>query len=395
VQNESLAEDRNRKFGQYLRKIREERKLSLDSVEEMTVGYPERITKSHLSRIENGQASPTFPRMFALSQIYGVPIGSLAERFEIDLQRQMIPPDLHGKSNEEVAHDIKLLRKAGRYAEALQHVDALLDRGLTTPPEDDAERRRGIDLRLERVTCLFHLAKHASAKEECEDMLGRPEMTPEQRVLAFLYLIETCHRLNKFTVALITLERTEKELRQIPKARSLHARFGIVKGNLMANSGRLADAIDTYKNTLSDFEGLGDAFEACRTRLNLAETLLESGRLGEARRHLTIVMEQAKNGGFDRQMAHALSTLALLHYRRGEKDAAESYCLKSNTIARPREYHSVVFRNCYYLWKMATERRDAASIRANERTLRAYLGRVEDFLPEAVAYREFVAGGAS
>jgi len=62
----------SRRFGRYLRRIREERKLSLDSVEEMTLSYPERITKSHLSRIENGQAVPTFPRMFALSQIYGV-----------------------------------------------------------------------------------------------------------------------------------------------------------------------------------------------------------------------------------------------------------------------------------------------------------------------------------
>ena len=45
-----------RRFGTYLRRLRESRKLSLDAVEELAAGYPERITKSHLSRIENGQA---------------------------------------------------------------------------------------------------------------------------------------------------------------------------------------------------------------------------------------------------------------------------------------------------------------------------------------------------
>ena len=81
----------HKRFGTYLRKVREERKMSLDAVEEMSVGLPERVTKSHLSRIENGQAIPTFPRMFTLSRIYGIPVSHLAERFEIALRQGMFP----------------------------------------------------------------------------------------------------------------------------------------------------------------------------------------------------------------------------------------------------------------------------------------------------------------
>ncbi len=72
----------NKQFGMFLRRIREERRLSLAAVEKMSTGLPERVTKSHLSRLENGHATPTFARMHVLSMIYGIPVASLATRFE-------------------------------------------------------------------------------------------------------------------------------------------------------------------------------------------------------------------------------------------------------------------------------------------------------------------------
>ena len=72
----------NRRFGIYLRRIRVERSLSLAAVEKMSRGWPERVTKSHLSRLENGQASPSFARVYTLSMIYGIPVSFLVDRFE-------------------------------------------------------------------------------------------------------------------------------------------------------------------------------------------------------------------------------------------------------------------------------------------------------------------------
>ena len=72
----------NKQFGMFLRRIREERRLSLAAVEKMSTGLPGRVTKSHLSRLENGHASPSFARIYTLSMIYGIPVSSLANRFE-------------------------------------------------------------------------------------------------------------------------------------------------------------------------------------------------------------------------------------------------------------------------------------------------------------------------
>ena len=107
----------NREFGRYLRRIREDRRLSLDSVEEMTSGYPDRVTKSHLSRIENGSAVPSFGKLFALSQIYGVPISAMAERFELDLLRETQATDISASTPADALAQLDRLEMAGNYRE--------------------------------------------------------------------------------------------------------------------------------------------------------------------------------------------------------------------------------------------------------------------------------------
>ena len=65
----------------YLRQIREKRGLSLAEVERMSTDLPERVTKSHLSRLENGLATASFAQMYTLSMIYRVSVSSLARLF--------------------------------------------------------------------------------------------------------------------------------------------------------------------------------------------------------------------------------------------------------------------------------------------------------------------------
>ncbi len=71
----------NKRFGTQLRQIREDRGLSLAAVERMSAELPGRVTKSHLSRLENGLATASFAQMYTLSRIYGVSVSSLVNRF--------------------------------------------------------------------------------------------------------------------------------------------------------------------------------------------------------------------------------------------------------------------------------------------------------------------------
>lgn len=391
--NESLSE--NRRFGEYLRKIREHRKLSLDSVEELTVGYPERITKSHLSRIENGQAVPTFPRMFALGEIYGVPISCLAERFEIELRRTMSPADLAQQSDDVILKTGKELRGCGRYAEALQFYEHLLERWSSQSVTAPGELGRLIDLRLERTTCLTHLGRYAIAKEESENLLNAESLTPDQRAAALQQFAISCYRLGKYSIALMALESAEAELESKQVSVLLTATLATVKGNILTVVGRSRDAIPLYRAAIQKYERIPAPFEACRARLNLCSAQITINDHKNARKHLTQVLQESQHHGFDRLSALAHSDLAVIAFKEGNLPAAESHCLRSNSIARPREYATVIYRNCYYLWRIAVKNDDKAGIRTHERCLRTYLGRLDEPLPEADAYRAYLAGSES
>ena len=67
----------NYRFGQYLKQLREERRLRLDQVEELSIPYQQRISPSYLSRCENGIADISLERLSILSKIYRTDIGLL------------------------------------------------------------------------------------------------------------------------------------------------------------------------------------------------------------------------------------------------------------------------------------------------------------------------------
>ena len=299
----------HRKFGSYLRKVREERKLSLDAVEEMSVGFPGRVTKSHLSRIENGQAVPTFPRMFALSQIYGVPISSLAERFEIDLRRAMLPPDVSSKSVEQLLAETTAMVECGRYAEALTLCEVLLDGQREL---EDFGDRRVISIQIERVNCLIHLARYVSAKDECEDLLSDTSLESDARVRLLQLFAMCCYRLGKFTFALMAIEKAETELSDLQTADELAAYLMTLKANLFGVTGRPDQAVDAYQDAIRRFETLSNPFEACIASVNLASALIETSDLARATSQLRKAIPQAQAHGYDRQLALALSNMALI-----------------------------------------------------------------------------------
>jgi tetratricopeptide (TPR) repeat protein len=387
----------SKRFGTYLRRIREGRKLSLDAVEEMSVGFPERITKSHLSRIENGQAIPTFPRIFALSQIYGVPVSSLAERFEIEFKRETLPANFGDRSTEEILEEARKLRLSGLHVDALMRYEGLLDRSehATRPPEGGAELETLNQLRLHRINCLVQLGRFATAKDYCEDLLSAQSLTPRQRVLSLQYFATCCYRLRKFTVAELAIQQAEREVADLPGARELGAHLLTRKGRILRMTGRPREAADAFTEALRVFEDVAVPYEVCRARVNLADALILAGEHRKAEAELQAALQESEAGGFERLRALALSNLAEIAYARGDLQRAEAHWLLSNSIARPREFFAVVFRNCFYLWKIAQARGDRAATKANERTLKSYLSRADDDSPEAEAYRAHLAGGES
>jgi transcriptional regulator with XRE-family HTH domain len=389
-ESESFVE--NKRFGRYLRRAREDRKLSLDAVEEMTSGYPDRVTKSHLSRIENGSAVPSFGKMFALSQIYGIPISAMAEQFEIDLLREIQAVDAESCSPEEILAELDRLKLAGNYHEGLALVTAALD--AIHNDRSRANEEQVENLRLFQVDFLAHLERYELAKVYCEQMLCGELTSSGQRLRALLCFVICCYRLKRYTIAEMALEQAERELDNEEHPVKLRATVRATRAVVQSALGLLEQAIKTYKEAISLFLEVPEPFETCRAQVNVAQTMISAGRSENALPYLRTALKRAEQSGYDRLRALALSHLAVVHSHRGDLDVAETYALRSNAIARSREFLTLVFRNCFYLRAVARERGDDDAFRANERTLKAYLSRVDPDLPELIEYRAELEGGA-
>jgi tetratricopeptide (TPR) repeat protein len=354
------------------------------------------VTKSHLSRVENGLALPTFPRLMAMSHIYGVPIAALAERYEIDLRRGMVTVDLQGKPEAEVIEEVEALRLAGSYNEALVRLLTLIDErygdsGVRSP--EDASKLT--DLRIRVANCLMQLGRYEFAKTMCEELLGHPELTTYQRLKTVLHFAICCYRLGRYTVALMALDQVATDLHHPEIPPRIAADLELTRGNVFLAAGSPEQAIPHLETARTIYDTVPKPLESCRAGLVHGEALLELGRLDEAESKVRAELERCDENGFEGQKAIALSHLAVVAFRRGDTSAAESLALKSNVIARAIEHHAVVFRNCFYLWEIAKQRGDASSTKLSEKTLRSYLGRIESKLPEAESFREHVRRGES
>jgi tetratricopeptide (TPR) repeat protein len=165
-----------------------------------------------------------------------------------------------------------------------------------------------------------------------------------------------------------------------------------LRGNLCHASARPDDALAAYEKALDIYTAAGETYEVLAVRLNMAVAEAARSRLDSARRMLESLLLVLEAGRHERLRAHALSRLCVVNFRDGKPEAAEAAAIKSNAIARPHEYQDIVFRNCFYLWKIAKSRNDDGAARLNERTLRSYAARLEESLPELEEFRQFMAG---
>ncbi len=380
----------NRHFGRYLRRIREDRKLSLDAVEEMTTGYPEPVTKSHLSRIENGRAVPTFPRMFALCQVYGVPISSMAERFESDLRRAA-SVKIDDLNDDEIFERLTELKNCGRYDSILDITTVMMESIRERDPAFELKFNRKIAQR--HIDSLVHLGRFETAKIQCEDLLSLLPSNSIEQLYILLSFITCSYRLGRHTVALMGLDRVDSILESGDWSPQTLGIVETVRGPAFVALGHYDRARESFERAMKIFDGVNDEFGVCLARVNLGATLIRIDKLGAALRHLLTAVKVAADRGYDRLNALALSHLVVVHFRKENYEMAEGVAIRSNVIARRQEYNSVVFRNSFYLWRCATLKSDATAAASYQKTLNLLENRLADGLLELAEYRRLREGG--
>ncbi|GEM_PF-4378047 len=382
-----------RGLGAQLREIRESRKLSLDTVAELTGGFKEPITKSHLSRIENGLAEPTFRRMYALCQVYKVNITSLAELYELDLRKEEQRPRLSNKTSpDQMQEEANELCLAGDYVTALAVYEMMLDQGkirLKNMSEDET----AIHLQIRRVNCLIQTAHYFAARECAENMLDHPAISPIHRAYFLHFIAEAAWRQKKIKYAALLLDELPvaiPEVREDP----LYPSLLWTKGNIAFAQKQFDEALDSYRESARLFDSYKMIFQSGFVNRLTANVHIRKKQFRRSLEILHNVQQLSEKNGYEKLTALVLSDLAYIAWEKQEFDKAEAYCRKSNEFARPREYIDLIFRNCFYLWRIAESNGNKQSAKINLRTLRTYQGRVHDSLDELSDFTRYMGGGA-
>src|SRR5437867_1185133 len=127
-----------RRLGNHLKRLREERKLTLGGVESLSEAAGERINKSYLFRVERGKTIPTIPRLRTLADVYRVKLSTLLEvlegAFEEQEKEKDLGVDLSALSFEELRKRSIEAGCGGDFSTATLFCRATLDRALTEKP---------------------------------------------------------------------------------------------------------------------------------------------------------------------------------------------------------------------------------------------------------------------
>ncbi|MCP3979255.1 MAG: helix-turn-helix domain-containing protein [bacterium] len=359
-------------FGLYLRGLRNRLGLSLKTVSELTQDFPVKITKSHLSRIENALTAPSFGMMATLAQVYREPMTVVSGKFDIDYRRDQEQPLPPGRTSEAHFREAQRLCTAGRDVEALMILEALREE------EEDTGSALSRKIELARVRCLVQLGKFGLAKEEAERLTSQYRLDPPDQIHLLTALAGACLRQRKFYLAQVNLDAADRVSREADVSGPAHAALEMARGHLLAATNRMAEAEVALGEATKLYEAASAHAEACSAKIDRAAVLIELRDIATARRLVGEALREAERNGFERQEACALSTQAVIAFREGNLAATRTACVRSNTIAKPRQYYKIAFRNTYFLWKIDLGRGDSTAAKASEKDLKLLLSRIED-----------------
>ena len=385
-----MEEKGSKRFGAYLRKLREDRRLTLDAIEELSAAQKDRISKTYLSRCENGRTLPSFTKLFTLSKIFKTRLTGLAERLELDVELEAMPDvdltsasfeQLTGRGQEEIQHgNIKLAFLLFNAAWDLATLE-----GGQTGGEKEAQAR------LSLAIAMRGLGRLEMAEEECKSIVSIGGVGPFILRRAFVLLSSIYYEVGRAELARIMIDQARRkgDTEDLKSEADISSMVGL----LDTDAGRLDEAAQALARAGTLYESLKDEFNLCKTHANTAHVELAAGRPDSALALFTRSLELARRLGYQYYVAKRLHDIGLLHYKRTRLDQASKSFYESNELSRRADYYDVIFLNCYYLWKIALERGDRSAAALNEKSLRFYAFKIEETFTELEDFKAFLEKG--
>jgi tetratricopeptide (TPR) repeat protein len=239
------------------------------------------------------------------------------------------------------------------------------------------------------------LGKLYMAEQELREVLKhRERLKPRTRLRCLLHLSFLYRELGDAYLASVLAGECLK-LAEVEPDRSVEAAVLNTLGNIEQDEGRFDGASTHYERALTVLEGVeGHSEFQVVVMVNAGGCLVAAGRTAEGSAILGDALARARQGGFRRMAALALTRLAEAHRAAGERELARARLSESDSLAsRPEgQLHDILFLNAYYRWEMARQDGNRTGEKISFGRLRYLRSLLQRQFPEVHAFDRYVEG---
>lgn len=362
------------RFGSYLRAVRESRRLTLEDVERETLAEPEPITRSLLSRMENGRSSISALKLLSLSRLYGVGFGLLAERLELEQELAEIPTeDVENLSPRQLMVLAREAGSRGRIHRALLLYESA-EVGCISRPEERGVRIRA---RLGIGRALLAAGRFRNGCRVLEE-LSADDLSHEDRIWAYFLLCRGYRHMGRLLLARAVFRALEEAGEPVPA--EIAPQIPALRAELLAEDGRLDESHGSWLEALDRARSASDAQSEVYCTLSLAE-------IERRRAKLDVAMEWAEKGrgmaqtlGFPFLLVKLWTETGRIERARSHFDSARKAWSTARRLARSLDLHPELFDIYHELWQLAREQGNESEQRSYVRRLK-HLSRFMEALP--------------
>ncbi len=367
----------SRRFGLYLRALREGRRLTLEDVERLTAHDAAPITRSFISRLERGRAQVSASRLIGLARLYRVRVGLLAERLELDSELEHLKQE--GADQWDLATMFSRAREAGRAGQvhrALLLYEQAELRSIQRRKDAWARHRA----RLGVARALAAGGRHRLARAALEDLLGE-RLANEARAWAFFLYARASLALGQILIA----RAAHLSLKEIarPWPVEIESAAPLLEGEYLYFESQFDQAVAAFLAALDAARGGCEKPLECLCMCRLAEIGRRQGRLDEALGWVGRAREVASTFGIAQMLVQADTEEGRIHFARRRFGLAREAWVRARQVARKFELTQELFEICFELCRLAFREGDREEARASLRRLHQLARRLETIPSEA------------
>jgi transcriptional regulator with XRE-family HTH domain len=375
------------RLGAYLRRLREGYGYTLRKVEEKSASFGEAIDNSQLSRFEKGKAFPSFDKLRALARVFNVSVQNFADVLDLEEYEAFKPTS---SDFQEVLAEGERSYARGEHGRAFVAFERALEVAAAEGGARGAERTA--EARWRMAACLRALGKLGMTEHELREILkGEPRASRRVRIRTLLQLSSVYRELSDLYLARI-LARESLDLAM--EEGDLAVQAAVL--NTLANITEVEDpvrALPYYERSVELHRAAEGQEEVEFTILtNLGGCLVRAHRFDEGMRTLQQALGGARDRGFRRVAALALTRTAEAWLQRGDRARALAAFGESDTLAHSAEetYHDILFLNTYHRWEMARDDAQGTREKIEFGRLRHLRSLLERKFPEVESFDRFV-----